>query len=994
MSIPAIGLENLPNIYFSNVDLENNIMEAQLTMKDFIENPSWSSSEILYGILNIKVLTISFNEGEPGEQIAMDLKNGDTSIHDILGYPMRIIAAQNYNESETLQTNLINNFYYNVRLTATDIDFAKQNIYIFAVAYIDLTSLNLDYASYKYFDGPMASETIRENNNTPLNASLFKLEDGTIWAGPVHKNLNNFMEGSFHKEQLHGELSQEFVDSKVSEFIFSINDNTHTRPYRDPIVDNFSEFYHLDQDKEFSLVFVDISNIALNELQSARELFNTNEKYFYELMKNFRVLNFEIRKAPVKTRLEFLDIGTSDWVYDEDREQILVRTSMVDGTFVEKYEMRFFSQQFSVDPNALIETTTSNFDIQSKSTFESSKKVGHIKQLPSNEQFLYNLMIVDELYYSDESEDYKLKMIIDVADSFRTDLEKTKQNMLSIISDLEITYTGLFGKLDKRRIINFFANNGILIDDSLNFVNIESQSLFDNSIFARLQTSLQNMLLAILPDDQIIQGVINNTLKNLYINSVSKEKYNLVIEFLNNLVSHFINKYNLSRPGKDTNMKASSSRTININRKLQNIIEINRVKEGNFSYFEKSENKRIISIDEMKSRANAEYNKFFNRQISAKEILNISPDIGKENAEKMTDFDTSKFAFYTPTSYNQGDKKLDLSQPDMSIFDEKIHNAITDNMFEIKARPKPPRRAGKPQKRSKLGKAPRRGKKKLLSTLNIRRPFKKSKITGEDVVFENASEYVGDSSLFLTTNLGTRRKQIIPPSGPVTLIKQVFCQDKKITKFNEISIDDQNSILLKNKNNIDFSRLPLQFRALILSNYNLSRFSFPLQEDKLIQNAKFSNTINNIFNRVRTAQYVDGFEKDSKGLRRLNSPVYRPVDLSSLNSGKTLIIKLFKYSNGTLQMEKEDLIPSTNSFFAIEGTIKPASISQSEDLTNIKIMSRIEKEYSTTNIVKQNPQRQELNSFVNQDKQTTEQPQSRANNVRRNSTLRPTRGNY
>ena len=648
-------------------------------------------------------------------------------------------------------------------------------------------------------------------------------------------------------------------------------------------------------------------------------------------MKNFRVLNFEIRKAPVKTRLEFLDIGTSDWVYDEDREQILVRTSMVDGTFVEKYEMRFFSQQFSVDPNALIETTTSNFDIQSKSTFESSKKVGHIKQLPSNEQFLYNLMIVDELYYSDESEDYKLKMIIDVADSFRTDLEKTKQNMLSIISDLEITYTGLFGKLDKRRIINFFANN---------------------------------VLLAILPDDQIIQGVINNTLKNLYINSVSKEKYNLVIEFLNNLVSHFINKYNLSRPGKDTNMKASSSRTININRKLQNIIEINRVKEGNFSYFEKSENKRIISIDEMKSRANAEYDKFFNRQISAREILNISPDIGKENAEKMTDFDTSKFAFYTPTSYNQGDKKLDLSQPDMSIFDEKIHNAITDNMFEIKARPKPPRRAGKPQKRSKLGKAPRRGKKKLLSTLNIRRPFKKSKITGEDVVFENASEYVGDSSLFLTTNLGTRRKQIIPPSGPVTLIKQVFCQDKKITKFNEISIDDQNSILLKNKNNIDFSRLPLQFRALILSNYNLSRFSFPLQEDKLIQNAKFSNTINNIFNRVRTAQYVDGFEKDSKGLRRLNSPVYRPVDLSSLNSGKTLIIKLFKYSNGTLQMEKEDLIPSTNSLFAIEGAIK------------------------------QNPQRQELNSFVNQDKQTTEQPQSRANNVRRNSTLRPTRGNY
>ena len=136
-------------------------------------------------------------------------------------------------------------------------------------------------------------------------------------------------------------------------------------------------------------------------------------------------------------------------------------------------------------PNNLVEATTNAFDITTKSTFESSKKVGYIKELPSNELFLHNLMIVDEEYFSDESEDYKLKMSLDVIDSFKIELENTKQEMLMLISDLSLTYNGLFGKLDKQRIINFFSGNGILIGDSLNFIRIESQSLFNNSIFYR-----------------------------------------------------------------------------------------------------------------------------------------------------------------------------------------------------------------------------------------------------------------------------------------------------------------------------------------------------------------------------------------------------------------------------------------------------------------------------------------------------------------------------
>ena len=71
MSIPVIGLENMPNIYFSSVSIENNILDAKLTMKDFVDNPTWSESEILRGRLNIKILALSYEPASLSGIISM-----------------------------------------------------------------------------------------------------------------------------------------------------------------------------------------------------------------------------------------------------------------------------------------------------------------------------------------------------------------------------------------------------------------------------------------------------------------------------------------------------------------------------------------------------------------------------------------------------------------------------------------------------------------------------------------------------------------------------------------------------------------------------------------------------------------------------------------------------------------------------------------------------------------------------------------------------------
>lgn len=754
------------------------------------------------------------------------------------------------------------------------------------------------------------------------------------------------------------------------------------------------KFFHYDQNNETSYLIIDTVNLVLNELQTARKLYNTNKDYFLYLMKDFNVLELQFRKAPLKKRIDYLDIGSSDWSYDDVNEKIMVRTIMSDGQFEERNEMRFFSRQYNVNPNNLVEAENNSFDINSKSTFDASTKIGYIKQLPSNELYLYNLIVVDELYNEDNAEDYRLKMFLDFTDTFREKLIESKDKLLSIITELEVLYTSFFGKKDRQTIINFFADNGVTLNENLNFVGISSEALFSSSIFKRAQDATYNVLLAMLADDSTIAGILKNTVKNLYINNSSKENINTVIKFLRDLTIKFTNMYDLGSTNSDS--KISRSQIIKVEVPISTIITPENIREGAFNFFEKDMNKRILTPRDIIERANAEYNKFFSRTIGAAEITNISGDIQQESATQMVNFDDTKYTFFTPTSYKTADNTIDLSEADISIFDENKHDIISNHMFKIKNTTKRLRRNGKPKQRKRLDS--RRGlkKKKLLSTIAIQKPFKKSTAAGDDSKFEDAKEYLGSTSLFLSTNLGTRRKNIEPSKGPPNLIRKSFCQDRKIKNFKFISLDNEESYILKNKNKVDFSRLPLQFRALVLSNYGLSRFSFPLADQQLIENPRFSVALNNIFNRVKIAEYVDGFETNEMGLRKLSAPIYRPLDLAALNSGKTLMVSLKKYSNGILELEEEDQIPSTNTCFCVEGNIQPVML-QPQPPTMPDPTERQIQEYSTTNIIKQNDKRKQLTNFVNIESQSPAMqptPQRRSNTANRATSIRPTRGNY
>ena len=999
MTIPAIGLENMPNIYFSNISIENNYLEATLTTKDFIDNPTWSKSEILRGNLKIKVVAIVYDDKSPpfleaGENQVTQLNNGAISLHEITDFPVREMSIYSYDENETKIIDNLNNFYYTYRITSKNLDLSKSNIYLYALTYIDLRTFNLNYADYKFLDGPMTSEVAKEKGNTPIKASLFRTQKGVTWPGPVHNNDGVFMEGSYHQDKPHGDLTKSEIESKVSDFMLEI-----VREESLPEGSTLSEkmtFLYFQNELNTSGIICDLVNVALNEIQTAQQLYNTNQDYFYDAMKDFRISRFEIRKAPIKQRIGFLDIGTHDWIYDDMNESVLVQTSMVDGKFEENYQMKFYNRQFSVNPNNLIEINTSKFDIKSQSTFDSSTKVGHIKELSTNELFLKNLILVDEQYFTESSEDYKLKVFIDFTDNFKPRLVKSSQKLDKIISELELTYNGLFGKVDNTRVIGFFAANGVLIDKNFNFVSIESNELFKNSIFERVSAAARNVLLAMLRDDQVIQAIINNILQNLYINVVSKENFNIAISFLNDLSNKFINKYDLGT--RNNKSRLSTSRTIKIEMPFADIIKIKHTMDGSFNFFNKKQDNPVITAEDFIDRSNAEFNKFFDREITARDITRASSDVDEKTALQMADFSKSKYSFFTPVSFVQNDKSYDLASANITIFDQEKHQLISNHKFKLREHPKRKRHNGRPAKRKNLGRSSKNNKKKLLSTLNIRNPFKVQGPDGKTINLGNARDYLGSTSLFLSTNLGTRRKNIEESKSPTNIIRNVFSQDKKINSFKEISLNNETSILLKNKNLIDFSIVPLQFRALILSNYGLSRFSFAIEEDNLIENDKFSNIINNVYSNVRTAKYIDGFVKNKKGLRDLNNPIIKLVDLKALKSEKTMMIKLDNFSNQMLQMDAEEIIPASNTLFMINGKSDAVS-SPFIETQDIQIQSLREKEFSTTNVIAQFKDRNQLVDVrkidVDQVSQTpTNGGQSKSVSRRQTNSLRPVRSGY
>ena len=215
MSVPEIGQELLPNLYVSSITVGQAGVRIEFVVMDFIDNPTWADSDLLKDKIKIKSFLIGYNN-EVTDSVAFGTINSLNEGEDSINLLTTEAGVQKTDElSINNPSSHVDNagfkyYYYTLKTDIPDfID--KANIYLYAMLTIDMTNLNLNYTDYKYLDGPMVSEIVKANNNTPATSFKFVRSDGSIYSGPIHihESTGKIMEGSFHSDRPHEFLERQ-----------------------------------------------------------------------------------------------------------------------------------------------------------------------------------------------------------------------------------------------------------------------------------------------------------------------------------------------------------------------------------------------------------------------------------------------------------------------------------------------------------------------------------------------------------------------------------------------------------------------------------------------------------------------------------------------------------------------------------------------------------------------------------------------------------------
>jgi len=743
-------------------------------------------------------------------------------------------------------------------------------------------------------------------------------------------------------------------------------------------------FYHLVNKQNTSFLFLDLLNLAVSRIQTAAVIYRTNPDLLRRMMSDFYVGSLSFRKAIFKKQKSFSDFGVITGIYDPNTEQEIVKTQMIDGVFEEIYLMSKFNNQFYMNPNNLLDINDTAINPLSQNTFDTSEKIGYIRELPGNEPNLKILLLKDEKYFLTERQSYKIKMTFKFIDNFKKEVMSRLDNLTLAKNNVDKVYASFFGNVSNSDIISFFSGSGISLNADLSFNSISDPQLYNSSIYGQVSKSLREALELLSGDTNYINSAINRIVSSLYINQNTVEKFLDVSAFLNNIIREIRIKYDLPNENyKKSTLNEDLTKEYSVI--IDNEIKAQDEELGLFKYFENDRDDPFLTPEALLTRSQQEINKFFSSAPKVSQIKQITEDLSDEDVAQMADVQTSAYTYFRPTSFISGDTKIDFSSGDLSIFDESKHDTINNIKFIInrdKSRKKQKlnRKAGTTRK---ISNSP------FLGNIQTGDKFTRDEEGEADDTLLRVTDYLGLSTTINNrdTNLKSRLKK--KSSEAVKTIQRIFSQNKKIKSFVDFSLTDSQSIVLKNKNNINFSNVPLQLKSLILSNYGLSRFSFDFEESDLMKNARYSNIINNVFTRIKVANYISGFDLNEDGLRDLTNPVVSQLNEAAVNSGQTLVITMQNYTDEYLDFVEEDgIADSTN--FIISGRVNNSLPTFPNLLSPIPEVGDIQtKLFSSTNPIKQFSKRNQISVFKSENPiSTPTAPQPTP--VNRTTSIRPT----
>jgi hypothetical protein len=268
MSLSLIGIENLPNAYFTKIEttlkredgvplegtnlaatheiITTDVSSFDVSCYDYKDSGLWHDREILKNLkLRVKIVYASNKDSNNYKDLVLDIINGASLLEPDGKIPGQLVGpssdyqpfgdgddfykdsqidilASGWNSSNLHKTQQ-NNLFLFTHTFATNLDFAAKArkkhyndsiVCIMAHTFLDIESLKDQYdcdfgfTDKQYYFGPLTVETLYLNGEQIEETSYFvDKETNQTHYGPVHQHeTHGWMAGSFHSSESHRSL--------------------------------------------------------------------------------------------------------------------------------------------------------------------------------------------------------------------------------------------------------------------------------------------------------------------------------------------------------------------------------------------------------------------------------------------------------------------------------------------------------------------------------------------------------------------------------------------------------------------------------------------------------------------------------------------------------------------------------------------------------------------------------------------------------------------
>ena len=321
-----IGLENLPNIYISQVEIypetkRRKSFKVEMIVKDSRTRGkfSWYGSDDLGKYL--KVMLVCSSNQDLNERLdagTVDFNKKTIRSIDrtsrVKIYTMPITQNEVDEKFELIDNKKVYSFFFDKKFIMPK---NSRNLKVYTAIFLDTREysntqgIDLLGPLVSSYTGPVASETILKNNKQVFNTTVLVDQNNNTYSGPAHKHPSEgYMEGSFHTNAPHNSLTEVQVPNMKMKNYTSLPLRVNQKRLKGSrqVISELTTS-HTDEGAA-SLFTLNIRNLLMTKTLRGSILASVSPHLFNKAVQQTRVLKLEVFEEKFESKLMLSKIGT------------------------------------------------------------------------------------------------------------------------------------------------------------------------------------------------------------------------------------------------------------------------------------------------------------------------------------------------------------------------------------------------------------------------------------------------------------------------------------------------------------------------------------------------------------------------------------------------------------------------------------------------------------------------------------------------------------